>query len=387
MIRLGYILLLLLAVPTPAVSETSQPADPYAPAKEIIREARRIVTPNGVEETFTIRLGGVQQVVNVRGNDRNNPLLLFVHGGPGAVEMPFAWHFQRPWEDFFTVVQWDQRAAGRSYRLGDQAAIGPTLTLDRYRDDAIELIEALNRRYNKRCVLLLGHSWGSLVGLSVAEKRPDLLHAYIGMGQLIDFRENERIGYEWTLGRARQDGNAEAIAELEALKPYPGPGAFDVAKMTTQRKWSIYYGGLIAYHNNADWYFRLTRLSPDYTPADREAWGNGSAFTISTLFPQLSGISKARVRRIDTPIILMLGRHDFTTPSEIARQWFDHLQAPAKEILWFEHSAHLPMIEEPGRVLDGLLRKALPLVQEGCVSPKDVGVCKPPPPFAKGCRK
>ena len=106
--------------------------------------------------------------------------------------MPFAWSFQRPWEDFFTVVQWDQRGAGKSYALNDPRMIAPTMTLDRYRDDAIELIDYLKARYGKRKVFLLGHSWGSAVGLSVAIKRPDLLHAYIGMGQAIDFRAGER---------------------------------------------------------------------------------------------------------------------------------------------------------------------------------------------------
>ena len=90
-----------------------QPADPYAPAKAIVADVNRIVTPNGVQENLVVTLGGARQAINVRGADRNNPILVFVHGGPGAVEMPFAWAFQRPWEDVFTVVQYDQRGAGR----------------------------------------------------------------------------------------------------------------------------------------------------------------------------------------------------------------------------------------------------------------------------------
>ena len=131
-----------------------------------------------MQETFEATLGGARQVVNVRGADRDNPILVFVHGGPGAVEMPFAWAFQRPWEDVFTVVQYDQRGAGRSYPLNDPVALAPTMTLERYRDDAIELIELLKKRYGKRKVVLMGHSWGSIVGLSVAVKRPDLPVSY-----------------------------------------------------------------------------------------------------------------------------------------------------------------------------------------------------------------
>jgi hypothetical protein len=121
------------------------PADPYAPARALVADLDRIVTSNGIQETFEAVLGGAHQVVNVRGADRDNPILIFVHGGPGAVEMPFAWAFQRPWEDFFTVVQYDQRGAGRSFLLEDPKKIAPTLTIERYRDDAIELIELLRK--------------------------------------------------------------------------------------------------------------------------------------------------------------------------------------------------------------------------------------------------
>jgi pimeloyl-ACP methyl ester carboxylesterase len=357
-------LTLIAACLVAATATAAPPEDRYAPAREVVADIGRIVTPHGVQETFETTLGGARQVVNVRGADRDNPILLFVHGGPGAVEMPVAWSFQRPWEDFFTVVQWDQRGAGRSYPLNDPKTLAPTLRPDRYRDDAIELIEQLRERYGKRKVFVLGHSWGSIVGLKVAMARPDLLYAYIGMGQVIDFRENERQGYAWTLDRARNDHNATAVKELEALAPYPGGGAFDIDKMGTQRKWSIHYGGLAAGRDNADFYFHAPRLSPEYTPADIKAWDDGSGYTITTMFPQLAGVTFADVHRIDTNVVMLLGRQDYTTPSAITESWMRELQAPSKSVLWFEHSAHLPMIEEPGRVLQALVDRVRPLADE-----------------------
>jgi pimeloyl-ACP methyl ester carboxylesterase len=352
------------AAPGPATA-SAPPApeaapDPYAPARELIADIGRIVTPNGVQETFEVTLGGTRQVVNVRGTDRRHPLLLFVHGGPASVEMPMAWTFQRPWEDYFTVVQWDQRAAGRSYPLNEPAKIAATLTPDRYRDDAIELIEQLRRRYGQRKVVLMGYSWGSMVGLAVAAKRPDLLHAYVGIGQGVDFRENERVGYAWTLERARAEGNDKALRELEAIRPYPGDGPLDFAKTTVQRNWSVYYGALAAYRHDANFYFRSTRLSPEYTPADRRAWNDGAEFTMKLLWPQLANLSFASLRRLDVPVVLLLGRHDYTTPSTLAAEWLGRLQAPAKKAVWFEHSAHMPMVEEPGRVLVTLVTEVLP---------------------------
>ena len=166
------------------MAQTPETADIYAPGRAIVADLDRIVTPNGVQETFEAVLGGARQVVNVRGADRGNPILIYIHGGPGAVEMPFGWAFQRPWEDFFTVVQWDQRGAGRSYSLNDPKTLATTLTIDRYRDDTIELIELLRKKYGKQKVFLLGHSWGSVVGLSVAAKDPICSTPISGWGNI-----------------------------------------------------------------------------------------------------------------------------------------------------------------------------------------------------------
>ncbi|MEG3089193.1 alpha/beta fold hydrolase [Sphingomonas sp. PB4P5] len=225
---LAAVLLLAASLFQPAHAQKAAalPAAPeeFAPARAIIADVQRIVTPNGIDETLVLELGGARQVVNIRGADRANPILLYIHGGPGSVEMPMAWSFQHPWEDFFTVVQWDQRGAGRSYPLNDPATIAPTLRLERYRDDAIELIEQLSARLGQHKVFVLGHSFGSAVGLAVAQVRPDLLHAYIGMGQLIDFRENERVGMQQTLAIARERGDDEAVQAIAALRPYPDRG-------------------------------------------------------------------------------------------------------------------------------------------------------------------
>jgi pimeloyl-ACP methyl ester carboxylesterase len=351
-----------------AVARAQSPSaaeDPYAEGRAVVADIGRVVTPNGVQETFEVVLGGARQVVNVRGADRTQPLLLFVHGGPAAPEMPIAWTFQRAWEDYFTVVQWDQRGSGRSYALNDPKALAPTMTPERYRDDAIELIELLVRRYGQRKVVLVGHSWGTLVGLAVALERPDLLHAYVGIGQIVDFRENERVGWEWTLARAKADGNAAAIRELEALRPYPGQGSFDVARVSTERKWSVHYGALAAGRQDANFYFRSARLSPEYTPEDRRAWNEGSEFTMRVLFPQLADLSFAHVRAVRVPVFMFLGRHDYTTPSPLAAEWLARVRAPRKAAVWFEHSAHLPMIEEPGRTFAALLEHVLPAARSG----------------------
>lgn len=345
-------------------------ADPFAPARAIIADVQRVVAPNGVDETLTLTLGGARQVVNIRGADRNNPILLYIHGGPGSVEMPMAWTFQHPWEDFFTVVQWDQRGAGRSYPLNDPAAIAPTLTLDRYRDDAVALIEHLRTRLGQSKVFVLGHSFGSSVGLAVAERRPDLLHAYIGMGQMIDARENERVGMANTLKIARARGDRAAVQAIEALRPYPDSGPFTIDKADAWRAYANRYGSLAGFRSDANFYFDSTKLSPLYTPADRQAWNDGSAFTVTTLWPRIADVSFTKLRRLDVPVMLLLGARDSTTPSDIAERWLARISAPARTACRFAYSGHLPMIEEPGKTLLALLAiRSVALAEADKVSP------------------
>jgi proline iminopeptidase len=341
--------------PAAAIAQTAggQAPDVYAPGREVVRGLNRVVTENGVEDTFVATLGGAKQVVTVRGADRDNPILIYIHGGPGAAESPFAWAFERPWEDYFTVVQWDQRGAGRSYLLNDPQTLAPTMTLDRIRDDAIELIDLLRQRYGQRKVFVLGHSFGSVIGMKVAAKRPDLLYAYIGMGQYIDTEAGERQSFAWTLDQARRDGNAQAVRELEALQPYPGDTTIE--KIDAERRWANHYGGLFWRHSDGDFYFRLARLSPDYTPEQRSKYDAGGQFSTGLLEKQLKGLSFLPLTRLDCPVYMLLGRHDGLTPAPLAAAWLDHVQAPAKNRYWFEHSAHMAMIEEPGRTLAALI--------------------------------
>ncbi len=243
----------------------------------------------------------------------------------------------------FTVVQYDQRGAGRSYPLNDPATLAPTMTVDRYRDDAIELIDLLKKRYGKRKVVLLGHSWGSIVGLSVAIKRPDLLYAYVGVGQAIDFREGEKAGMAWTRAKALAAGDKAAVAAIDALAPYPA-GEFTIAKADGWRKYAIPYGSLMASKPDLTYYFQTPRLSPEYSEADRKAWGKGSEFSVTTIWPRLADVSFTRVKTMDVPIVFLLGRHDYTVPSPVAARWFGQVKAPSKKLVWLEHSAHMPMV-------------------------------------------
>jgi len=353
-----------------AGAQTAAPPSSRAEATAIIANARRIVTPNGMERLEKVRIGGIEQWVSIRGADRRNPVLIVLHGGPGYVDMPTSWWFGRGWEEYFTVVYWDQRASAKTYLLTDPETIKPTLTLDRMAADAEELITWVRSELGKKKVFLLGHSFGSYAGIEIAERHPEWLYAYIGVGQLTDGPEGERRGWRFALDAARRDGNAEAVRELEALAPYAAPGKrLTIEDIYAQRKWVEYYGGTMAYRKDNAADSDLVKLSPDYTDEEsRRAWEGNKLATPILLPPVLS--RDLAVRTLDCPLILFEGRHDTNVNADVAAEWFAKVKAPEKHLVWFEHSAHLPMTEEPGKFLISLVRYVRPIAERvGDVAP------------------
>jgi pimeloyl-ACP methyl ester carboxylesterase len=161
---------------------------------------------------------------------------------------------------------------------------------------------------------------------------------------------------------AQEAGNAQAVSELKSIAPYPEKdGSIPLEKINLERKWSVFYGGLTKGRESLGYYSDIERLSPDYTAADVDAIDKGSALSLLPLLPYLTGFNFTHVTSFKTPIIIFAGRHDFTTPSEVTADWLKHVNAPKKQIVWFEESAHMMSVEEPGRVLIHLVQDVRPL--------------------------
>jgi proline iminopeptidase len=358
----------LAANATASAQQDSAPTEDKRFSREevtgIIAAARKIVSGKGVEEFLQIPVGGTQQWISVRGRDRSNPILLMIHGGPASPEIPTSWYFQSGWEDYFTVVQWDQRGSGKTYNANDPKLIQSTLSLDRITADAGEVVQYLRSRYGKEKIFILGHSWGSLVGLQLAHQHPQWLYAYIGMGQVINAVAGERASYEQTLRDAQAAGNTQAVSELKSIAPYPeADGRIPLDKIDKERKWSVIYGGLTWGRTGLDYYYHLTQLSPDYSEADIAAIDKGSRLSLGPLLPYMTSFNYSEVTRWQCPIIIFAGRHDSTTPSSVVAEWFGRVHAPAKKIVWFENSAHMMMVEEPGRMLVHLVEDVRPFAK------------------------
>jgi pimeloyl-ACP methyl ester carboxylesterase len=368
--------LLFVFIATMAALPALALADPpftQQTARDIVAASHKVVSPHGVQELKTIDVNGTRQWISVRGNDTRNPVLLFIHGGPASPDMPLSYTFQQPWEDFFTVVQWDQRGAGKTYRANDPKAIAAGMTVEQMTNDATAVVQYLRKTYGKRKIFVIGHSWGSILGLNLAHQHPELLYAYIGVGQMIDMRRNEAEVFRFAMSEARKRHDQKAIDALTALGTYPNPSRpVTLQEIGVVRQWSSAYGGLAFNRDGFNYDADAWQLAPEYDDQDIDAIGKGSTFSLEHLLPRLMPYRFDDSMAFDCPIFLFEGRHDETVPSSIAAGWFKTIKAPAKKLVWFEDSAHMVMQEQPGRFLDHLVHDVRPLaVEAGDVAPED----------------
>lgn len=358
----------LFAASKAFAADTAAPVRPAnrTEAVEIVAQARRIATPQGIERLEKVQVGSIAQWISIRGADRRNPVLLVVHGGPGYTSMPLAWWNARGWEDYFTVVHWDQRGAGRTHLLTDAAAVAPTLTLERMYADTEEVATWVRRELGVERIVVMGHSWGTYLGLRLAREHPGWLHAYVGVAQITDMRENERRNWRLILDKARRAGDAEAVAELEALAPYAADGDdVPMQHIYAQRRLGERFGGTLAYRDNNRAESALVRLAPEYRDDEvGRAW-DGNEFAAPLLFREIIDIDLSREKRFEVPLLMFLGRHDTIANPGLVSEWLDGVSAPGKRVVWFEHSAHSPMTEEPGRFLVALVEHVHPLASQG----------------------
>ena len=355
----------------PAPRDGAQPLPRWpgrAFAARTLAAVRRIATPEGIQRMEQVDVGGYRQWISIRGRNRANPVLLFIHGGPGTPEMPLGWAFQSPWEDFFTVVHWDQRGVGKNAVSADRQALVPTMSMQRILADGEAVIDHLRATLGKDRVALLGYSWGSILGVQLAQRLPDKVSIYAGVGQAVSTAFESMILAE-TLAAAERAGDTEALRELRALDLAPLPdGSLPLDQIYTSRRLSFRYNGLWYGHQNHDAMFDMAVLSPDYDDADVEAFRAGSAWIMQgPLARDIVACDLRSVTELSVPVVLLQGRYDLATPYAAAAAWLDGLQAPHKQLVTFERSSHFTMLEEPGRFLLALVQQVLPHT-EGAVA-------------------
>jgi pimeloyl-ACP methyl ester carboxylesterase len=308
-------------------------------------------TPNGIGELQPVEFNGYPQWLLIRGQDVSRPLLLYLHGGPGSSNMWTAHYTMKELEQYFVCVNWDQRGAGKSFRPGPPPE---TMTIDQFVQDTIALIELLRARFGQQKVLLLGHSWGSALAMKVAAARPDLLYAVVGMGQLVDGKRGEDLSYRYVLERAHVEHNRKAIRILEQLG---GSDTFRKGGRFVQRRWLSRYGGFThALHTGA--VVSILLNAPEYSIGDSISFVRmrDTKYSCRWLGGEVMGVNLLQdIPELSVPVCFFAGRYDYTTPFVLVEQFYASLQAPYKKLIWFEHSAHNPDLEEPEKFQRALM--------------------------------
>lgn len=254
-----------------------------------------------------IRIGGIDQWISVRGNPKKRACL-FLHGGPGLAEMPLLHAYCRELENDFLMINWDQRGAGKSFNPFISSS---SMNLDQFIKDASELIRHLLKRFKKKKIHLIGHSWGSALGMFLAQKHPDLLYSYIGIGQIGDWAKGEELAYEFTVDKAHALKNKHAIKVLKKI----GPPPYNWKKMVKQRQLLLKFGGSIYGQKSYNKLIPKYLFSEEYGLIDLIKFPLGIYFSLKNLWNQFTKIEMcSQVPEVDIPICFMLGRHDYQVP-------------------------------------------------------------------------
>lgn len=300
-----------------------------------------------------VSIGGIEQWIQVGGASPGHPVLLFLHGGPGGSSRPAAMAW-KPWEEHFAVVHWDQRGAGRTFAKNGEAA-SRRLTVERMVLDGVEVAEFLTRHLGTEKLLLVGHSWGSVLGVHMLKRRPELFSAYVGTGQVVNMQQAEELNYRRHVTQAERRQNSEA---LQALIEIGAPPYADRAKIKVLRHWA----DQLAEGTGDCAEARPLPLDPDFLDADEvAALLEGAEFTRNELFRELAGIDlMALGPHFTVPIFFFEGTCDQATPIELAENYFAQIIAPHKEFVRFEGCHHFVVMNRPMDFLRELRTRVRP---------------------------
>jgi pimeloyl-ACP methyl ester carboxylesterase len=316
-----------------------------------------IRSPNGINEAMYVRIGGINQWIQIRGQDRNNPVLLCLNGGPGATWTPLTVLFL-PWERDFTVVQWEQRGAGKTLETTG-ASIADTMSIGRMAQDGIEVSEFLRNHLHKDKIILLGHSWGSILGIRIVKQRPDLFYAYVGTGQVSNLSDSLHMSYAYLLEKARAANDQKAVKELEAVSPLP----FD-----SKERMRVHFGLLEKYEVDSDQAAvlntgRLVFSAPNYSLWDIYNRDRGFIqIPPWQLYQEMLNTDLASLGPdFKVPIYFFQGAEDELTVTALTQEYFEKINAPHKEMVLFQGAGHFAVWSLPDKFLQELDARVRPL--------------------------
>ena len=353
-------------------------------AREVLQKHQKtlysVQDPKGIDELKVVKIGGVDQCLQIRGRNKDNPVLLWLHGGPGGSVIGAGFDVvQRPWEDYFTVVLWDQRQTGKSYYSMSEES--EPLTVQRFVEDTTEVMQYVRESMQVDKMFIVGASWGTTLGMHMVKRHPDWVHAYVGIGQVVNSIDAERVLYDRLLGHAKEQNENKLLKTLEDMikfweveSPERERAYIDNSQLV-RRELSRLAGEAAARYLPYDTLMQAIALnktiSPEITFTDikNSILGDPSAIIAPDDRSFAKSILDGDLRKdlglsFDAPIFLFTGRHDWQTPVSLSDEWFDEISAPHKELVHFEESSHTVINEEPGKFLVSLVNKVLPFAEQ-----------------------
>lgn len=309
---------------------------------ESFKDKTGVVLKNSISEKTFVDINGVKMGMIIKGKDLSNPILLFVHGGPGMPEYWLNDKYPTGLEDYFTIVWWDQRGAGLSYSTDIE---DDTMTTKQFVDDTIAVTNYLRNRFGKEKIYLMAHSWGTYIGMQAVDKAPELYNAYIGVGQDVNVDESERLAYQYMLNYYKKSGDKRVYKKLERT-PYDS----DSYSMIRDRV--MHKAGIGTTHDMKSVITGIVFNSfgcKEYTMREKINLWRGKLYSgnmkIKDEFhtTDLSHI----ITSLKVPVYFISGQYDYTVNYELSEKYFRQLDAPIKGFYLFENSAHSPMFEEP----------------------------------------
>ncbi len=308
-----------------------------------------------IDQREAVHFGHTTQWIRIRGVETSNPVLLLIQKGPGLPMMNEARRFEHllGLEQEFTVVYWDQRGCGRSLR-GPEEPDG--VSIDAMVSDTVCILEWLRDRFGRE-IFVIGFSFGGAIGAYAASRRPELVETLVAVGMDIDGVAAGNTAYDFALKTAVVRGKRRAIRQLHAIGP---PPHLKLKQFSTRVRWATNFGGVVThetYNSLARQLLTSMVRSPDYSVGDIIRTLRGISGTQAALLSDLARMDLVRsLARLEVPVVMVQGRLDQVAPGEATERFVSSLEAPSKQLVWFEHSAHSPHFEEPDKFRDLILR-------------------------------
>jgi pimeloyl-ACP methyl ester carboxylesterase len=317
----------------------------------------RLVDPEGLVEEGFVPIGGIEQWISIRGEDRSNPVLLVIHGGPGSSYSMFT-PLLRPWEKHFTVVQWDQRGTRKTFTRTGARGRGE-ISMRQLTGDAIDVAEHLRRRFHKDRIFLLASSIGSTFGLQAARIRPDLFYAYVGTDQNVGMGRGREESHHQLLDRLRAQGMVKGLRVMERIGAEATawtPRDYTAVAQWTMKSDPSGFRRTMQLLKDAVW------CAPGWTLRDIRAFVKGMHFSLEKLLPEIVRYDAWESgTRFELPVFLFQGENDVLTLTAQAQAYFDDIEAPAKRMELIPDAGHFAMFLQPEQFLEKLLVYVLPL--------------------------